>query len=476
MSVAFDATAPTFPWRQPGDARRWQRPAPVAAAAEAVITPTHEPMPPTSPFRGVRWSFLYAAFLLYIFVITTYQLNIGTIAVVAAIGGLLFQRDAFRLPSLLAWLGLFVVWCAIGYVKTEYPEIVWDFLFQYMKLWMITLVALNALRSRSHVRLFMIFFLGCFALYPLRGAMFNYYIYHEALFGRAYWNYIYNNPNDLAAVTMLQLSLVAGLLVTEPRGWVRTAAQVGAGLLPMLILMTQSRAGFIALCVFVLCVLFGPRPNKSIYAEKLGRKAGSKKKVVALVLVAAIVSVAAPTGVWERVGGLKGVADTEHLDQVDSEGSARQRFEIWKVAARIISDNPISGVGLGGYNLAHESYAQLGGFDAGVQGKKDAHSTYLHVAAETGIPGLLIFLGLVLSSAFRAEQIRRMCRKVLPRRSAQLFYVEAGLLTFLVAGIFGSFAHLSFLYLHLALLLVLAETCRRDMTSLLGTRRRSKHS
>ena len=146
------------------------------------------------------------------------------------------------------------------------------------------------------------------------------------------------------------------------------------------------------------------------------------------------------------------------------------------MAARIISDNPISGVGLGGYNLAHESYAQLGGFDAGVQGKKDAHSTYLHVAAETGIPGLLIFLGLVLSSAFRAEQIRRMCRKVLPRRSAQLFYVEAGLLTFLVAGIFGSFAHLSFLYIHLALLLVLAETCRRDMTSLLGTRRRSKHS
>src|SRR5438034_586416 len=216
MSVAFDATAPTFPWRQPGGARRWQRPAPVAAAGEAVVTPTHEPMPPTSPFRGVRWSFLYAAFLLYIFV------------------------------------------------------------------------------------------LGCFALYPLRGAMFNYYIYHEALFGRAYWNYIYNNPNDLAAVTMLQLSLVAGLLVTEPRGWVRTAAQVGAGLLPMLILMTQSRAGFIALCVFVLCVLFGPRPNKSIYAEKLGRKAGSKKKVVALVLVAAIVSVAAPTRVSERVGGLRG--------------------------------------------------------------------------------------------------------------------------------------------------------------------------
>src|SRR5437867_12431046 len=102
MSVPFDATAPTFPWRQPA-ARRWQRPARQTAPAAAVATPIYEPMPPVSPLRGVQWSFIYAGFLLYIFVITTYQLNIGTAAMLAAAGGLFFQRDAMRLPPLLAW-------------------------------------------------------------------------------------------------------------------------------------------------------------------------------------------------------------------------------------------------------------------------------------------------------------------------------------------------------------------------------------
>jgi O-antigen ligase len=435
-------------------------------------SPVAEPDPPSNPLRGVRWPFIYAAFLLYIFVITTYQLGIATIAMSAGALGLLFQRDAFRLPSLLLWFGLYLVWCAIAYIKTPYPTLVWDFLFQYGKLWVIMLVTLNALRSRPQIRFFMVFFLACFALYPLRGAFINYYVFHETLFGRAYWNFIYSNPNDLAAIAVLQLSLVAGLLVTEPKGWVRSCALIGAGLLPLLILMTQSRAAFIALSVFVLFVLFGPRTHSPARA-RMRRK--PRKKLIALAIVGAAVALAAPDGVWDRVRGMREMHDTENLGAIDDKGSARQRFEVWKVASRIISDNPVSGVGLGGYNLAHESYAARGAFDREVQGKKDAHSTYLHVAAESGIPGLFIFLVIVLSTALRAERIRRLCKRVLPRRSAQLLYLEAGLIAFLVAGIFGSFQHLSFLYIHLALLLVVAEACRRDVTQLYGTRRRSKH-
>src|SRR5206468_8596566 len=106
-------------------------------------------------------------------------------------------------------------------------------------------------RTRPQLRFFCVFWLGCFALYPLRGAFFNYFLYQSKLFGRAIWNYIYSNPNDLAALAILQLAMVAALLSLERRGWAKWAGQVGVVLVPLLILMTQSRGAFIALALFV---------------------------------------------------------------------------------------------------------------------------------------------------------------------------------------------------------------------------------
>jgi probable O-glycosylation ligase (exosortase A-associated) len=379
----------------------------------------------------------------------------------AALGGLLFQRHPLRLSAVLVWLGLFLAWSAVGYIQTQHPALVWEQLELVTKLWFITLVAVNALRTRAHVRLFIILFAASFALYPLRGALFNYYLYNSALFGRAQWNFIYANPNDLAALALLQLSLVAGLLVTERKGWVKVAALTGVGLLPLLILMTQSRGAFIALCIFTLLALFGPRSRP----QARSAQRSPRRRLIVFAAIGTIVVFVAPSGVWERVRGLRDVSDTDRLETVDREGSAKQRFEIWKVAARIIDENPTVGVGLGAYAVAHESYVVRGGFDPIARGRKDTHSTFLSVAAETGIPGLFIFLALVVSTTFTSERIRRRSRKLLPRASGQLFYLEIGVLAFFVAGIFGSFAHLSFLYIHLAVLWVLAVITERDLMS-----------
>jgi hypothetical protein len=45
-----------------------------------------------------------------------------------------------------------------------------------------------------------------------------------------------------------------------------------------------------------------------------------------------------------------------------------------------------------------------------------------------------------------------------PREAQQLLYLELGIGCFLIAGIFGTYAHLGFLYLYLALLYAMAET------------------
>jgi O-antigen ligase len=397
-----------------------------------------------SPLRGVDWSLSLVGFLVYIVIITTYAFPGGDIAMAVALIGLLLILDRLVFTPMLAWMAAFFVWAAIGYVQSPLPLIVWPTLLDFGKLWLIALVATTVLAPRFNARLFMVLFLGCFALYPTRGAIFN-YLGGYTTFGRALWNYIYKNPNDLAALAILQLSMAVALLKIEGEKWLRYCALAGLAVLPILILMTQSRGAFIALALFGLLYLAAQKKKRA-------------RTLVTLVALGAVVAMVAPGGVWQRVAGLKNATSEADLAKADREGSARQRYEIWRVAGMIIRDNPVTGVGLGAYKNVHAVYAvQAGAAARTARGKRDTHSTYLNVAAETGLPGLFLFLGLVGSVLVGAERVRRRGRTLLPGPSAQLYALEIGLIAFLVAGLWGSFSSLSFLYLHLALITVIAR-------------------
>jgi len=403
---------------------------------------------PAVPERRVAWTFVYVAFLGYIFAVTTFRLPIGTASMIAGLFALLLQREQIRFPAVLGWSVVFLGWCVLGYFRSPFPTEVWGNVILLGKLCLIMLVAANALRSTAQVRFFMIFFLACYALFPVRGALVNYFS-HYTLFGRALWNYTYDNPNDLAALTLLLLSINAALLATERTPWIRRCALAGLGVLPLLILMTQSRGGFLALCVFTAVALFTQHHRRRLQTALL---------VVVLGLGVAVV---APSGVWTRVKGLSQI--TGNLDNVDPEGSAKSRYQIWGVATTIIRDYPWTGVGWGAYPLAHANYAAISSVDPTARGARDTHSTYLNVLAETGYLGLLLFLGLLWSVVRVAERARRLSRFAHPRLALQLLYLELGLLAFLVAGVFGSFAKLSFLYLHLILLWAVAQNVLRAL-------------
>jgi O-antigen ligase len=199
--------------------------------------------------------------------------------------------------------------------------------------------------------------------------------------------------------------------------------------------------------------------------------------VIALAVIAAV-SFFAPNGVWQRVAGLKYLTSTQQLNEVDSEGSARQRWEIWRVASKIIAEHPLFGVGVTAYPLAHVVYARGEEFNPTANGERDTHSTILHVQAETGVPGTIFFVGLVISVVVRAERSRRAAKRLAPRLAMHLFFLEMGLLAYFTAGIFGSFAYVAFLYIHLALMWVTADLTRRQLAHASGVRDalRSQHT
>jgi probable O-glycosylation ligase (exosortase A-associated) len=453
-----------------GDAPALLSPAaPAPAAPPASATRTENP-PEARPaslrtelralWRGVEWTPTYVGFLLYTFVITTYSLPLATVSMVIAVGGLLFQRQRLRFPSMWLWMVGFVAWAVLGYTQTIYQEAAWKQLEILLKIIVIMFVAVNALRTPAQVRFFMIFYLACFALYPLRGAIFNYYFYDESLRGRALWLHAYSNPNDLAALCLLQFSLALSLTITEHGRWLRRAILLGLGLLPLLILMTQSRGAIIALFVTISVLLATNWQHlKSVVPPRRRKQA-----MLAAVGLVIVVSIAAPDAVWGRMRGLTAATDTKRLEEVDPEGSAKQRFEIWRVAVAVAGAHPLLGVGVGVYPYEHTRFAELkAGFARTAHGRRDPHSTYLRVLAETGIPGFIAFIGCILAAVIPAERVRRAARRRFPRESLQILMLQMGLFAYFLAGIFGSFAYMPFTYLHLVLIVCLTLMLRQRM-------------
>jgi O-antigen ligase len=263
---------------------------------------------------------------------------------------------------------------------------------------------------------------------------------------------VFGNPNDLGALALLQLSMAGALFV----GHQRQVVKVGLGILiagfPVLILFTQSRASFIALLLFGVLALHGRL---------------DARRILPLVMVGAVAVAFAPADLWERLSGLGKMTAVHRLEEVDPEGSAVARFHILVVASEIIQDHPAFGVGVGTYNVVHGEYAPWvrKNIPTGARGKRDTHNTYANVAAETGLPGLGFFLLIVGSALHRIQRVRRRARKLLPSESRQLYFLQIGMIAFLVNGFFEGLADLSFLYLHLALMMALSDIVAQRYSS-----------
>ena len=394
-----------------------------------------------SRLGAVTWSLSFIGVLGYLFASVTYRLPIGEASIILGLIGLLLIPGGIRFPAGVAFFAVFLIWAALGAVVSPWRGVALTSLLDLTKVGLIYLVIVNAIQSRAQIWFFMVTFLAFFGSHPVRGTVIN-YLTGNTYFGRAAWYQgIFHNPNDMAALTLLQLSMAAALLLTERRGIVRLGALFAVLILPFTIVVTQSRAVLVALAVFIVGAVWG-HPKKA-------------RIIGALLLIGGLVVAVSPHGVWERLKGLRYATSTTTLNEVDQEGSAAQRWAIWKTGFRIVKEHPITGVGLGAYSYANGSASD-------VLGNRDAHSTYLTLAAENGFLGLFLFLVLVGATLWRSMGVRRRVRNIYREGALQLRFLELGLICFLVAGIWGSYSKLTFLYVHIALIWALATVCERE--------------
>nr|MCU0636728.1 O-antigen ligase family protein [Gemmatimonadaceae bacterium] len=124
----------------------------------------------------------------------------------------------------------------------------------------------------------------------------------------------------------------------------------------------------------------------------------------------------------------------------------------------MVKDHPLYGVGIGAYSYKHELDAAERREWWAARGPRDTHNMYLNLAAETGLPGLALFVGMlgsVLLYAFRAERAMRLRWA---HGAEALRALRFGLIAYLLAAVFGTFHRASFLFVYIGLLWSAATT------------------
>lgn len=175
-----------------------------------------------------------------------------------------------------------------------------------------------------------------------------------------------------------------------------------AGVLPLMgIMVLQSRwpGKLLALCAGVFCVnaIVLTRSRGAVVGIGLGALTAlalAPKQYRKIIFVGLLVAAA---------GGLY-LSDPTFLNRASTIGrpaeardrSAQSRLELWQLAVRIAWDHP-QGIGPGNY------FQAVGRYDPRYEGR-DVHSTFMRCLAELGIPGLVLFLGIIAHAVYLSMQ------------------------------------------------------------------------
>lgn len=185
-------------------------------------------------------------------------------------------------------------------------------------------------------------------------------------------------------VMLIPLSLVLGLCLPRPSA--RIVGLATAGLATICLLLTYSRAGLLAL----LC-------EAAVLAWLLRRRA-----VLIGMAVSALVVVLGSAALFQAnltaAAGHK--AATGRFIALPGSSTLELRLEYWKGGMDALADHWIVGAGYGKESLRLEAGNQPERGQAPV--KREAHNTFLDLAVEVGVPGMILFVWLMWRIVARA--------------------------------------------------------------------------
>ncbi len=243
-----------------------------------------------------------------------------------------------------------------------------------------------------------------------------------------------NNDFALAMAMTMPLLYYLSKTVDEAKyAWLVKVGMLGAfALTAIAVVATGSRGGFLALATVLSAIVLK-----------------SRIKVVAVavgVAVAIVGFLTLPTEYKERLSTI-----SFSIEEMDS--SAQGRILSWLVAANMIRQEPIFGIGYENMVYDYHRYLDADFIPSGLSiedARKDgrvAHNSYLQIWAESGSIAYLLYIFMVMSTVFLLRRLARQSRGgrqdwVVPYCKA----LEVALWGFISGAIFLNRAHFDLVY------------------------------
>jgi probable O-glycosylation ligase (exosortase A-associated) len=372
-----------------------------------------------NPFNGVLWYLWYSHFRPNDFVWPQWAFKIGAWLLAGATlsGYVLFEMH----HSPPRWRGLvlmtmFFLWIALTTaLATDKATALWK-LSQYVHILIMTFLVAALATSEERIKAMLtvmgvsVGVLGARATteFLLTGGQFKV----QGVGG------VELEGNEFALALNMGFTILMGLSYLEKRRWLRYTFRILALFCITAVVGTFSRSGFLGLSIALLLVAWY-----------------SKRRVTNLVLLAVAAVALLPFIPQKALQRWKSIPTAAELDP-----SAIARIQTWETGLQMIKHHPIFGVGPSNFQEQYSHYFLQKYMDAVNYHPRAPHNAYVCLAAESGIPGMLLFVSFVVATIIEMWRFRRKLLHV-PRGRDLAGYcliVQITLMVFLIPNFFIS--------------------------------------
>ncbi len=252
-----------------------------------------------------------------------------------------------------------------------------------------------------------------------------------------------NEPNMWGQVIVSVLPFVIfGFLRSDINGKLMYAGAFS--LMIFALLNTYSRGGYLAFFVCIFLIMFFFTKFNLLFTSAV---------IGLLILIVPFI----PPAYVERFQTLTAFTSTSQTG-IYQEGSFRGRTSEVIAGFKMFSDHPILGIGSANYAINYQKYAQIIGIETRAE-EREAHSLYVEIMAETGILGILSFLGFLFALFRGLSNIKAnlMHTRYYAQISPYISAMQVSLISYLFASLFLHGAFLRFFWVLSALAMALIQ-------------------
>ncbi len=370
------------------------------------------------------------------------------VAAVLALGLYVVQQsgqrrvDRLRSPTTTCLLGL-LLWAALSVPGALNQGLAFRYLTDFGKAVLMYFVLAGCVRSLRDLERLMLVYFAATVVYAA-------VVLSRFQLGADSWRlgHLYNyDANDFATVIATAMPFGLHFVLAQRRLLLRGLAIAGLAVLAMGQIRSGSRGGFLAVLAVAVFVLlrFTTVPARA--------------RLAGLIVILAVSVITASDRYWTQMQTI--VHPHEDYNTTSETG----RVRIWKRGLTYMADHPVLGVGAGNFPVAEGTISPLARLQEHGIGVLwgAAHNSFIQTGAELGIPGLLLFVGLIAGAFASLRRVARHALRSGPSatgvsRLAQT--LMAALLGFVVGAFFLSLAYSDMLYTLAALVVALEKVTR----------------